>query len=236
MKKTAFIILIISIFFSCTSEKTKNLASQVYETEENKESNRDKRLNELTKDIKKIEKDLEETLEKYQKIGNFQRALGVKMMHYKMYKKAYDHFNNAIEFYPNSEMLHYYRGVAAGQYAKSQDEESIRREYLQKAQYNHEHSLELNPRFPKGLYALSILYVYELDRPNDAKPLLDRLLKISTREFDAMLLLALLLEKDDELSAALDLYDTVLSLSKKDVHIFRAETNRDRILKRLTGE
>ena len=236
MKKTVIILLLIMVILGCTSKKTKNLGSQTYETEENKGANKDERIKEITEEIKKIEKDLEETLENYQKLGNFQRSLGIKMMHYKMFFKAYEHFNNAIDFYPNSEMLHYYRGVAASQYALSQDEDVVRRDYLNRALYSHEHSIKINPRFTKGLYALSILYVYEFDRSNDAKPLLDRLLDISTREFDAMILRALLHEKDGELNAALDLYDRVLSLSKKESHIIKADTNRDKILSRLTSE
>lgn len=236
MKKLLIIIGLTLLILGCTKEKTKELSSQVYETEENKELNRDERLRELTADIRKIEKELDSTLEKYQKVGNFQRALGVKMMHYRMYLKAYEHFNNAIEFYPHSEMLHYYRGIAASQFALSQDVDSIKKDYMNRALYSHEYSIELNPNFTKGLYALSILYIYEFDRPDDAKVLLDRLLSISTREFDAMLLRALLYEKDDELNAALDLYDSVLSMSKKSNHIVRAEINRDRVLRRITGE
>lgn len=236
MKKLIILLMFITLFMGCADKKTKELSNQIYGTDENSEVNRDERIKELTSDIKKIEKDLDDTLEKYQKIGNFQRALGVKMMHYKMYYKAYEHFNNAIEFYPNSEMIHYYRGVAAGQYALSQDLESVRRDYLERAKYSYEYSIELNPSFIKGLYALSILYIYDFDRPEDAKLLLDRLISISTREFDAMLLRALLYEKDEEFSAALDLYDRVLSLSKKDEHIVRAETSRDRVLGRISGE
>lgn len=236
MKKIVLILLTVLLTLGCTREKTRNLVSQTYEMEENSAANRDERVRELTGEIKEIEKDLEETLEKYQKIGNFQRALGVKMMHYKMYFKAYEHFTNAIDFYPNSEMLHYYRGIAASQYALSQDDEVKRFEYLNKALYSHQHSIKLNPRFTKGLYALSILYVYEFNRPEDAKPLLDTLLSISTREFDAMILRALLYEKDGQLNAALDLYDRVLELSKKDKHIVIADTNRDKILGRLSSE
>lgn len=215
MKKIFTIVLFlltILTFSGCKNKKRDDLVSQVYETETNGGFNRDKRIKELTKDIKKIEKDLDDVLDKYEKIGNFQRALGIKMMHYKMYLKAYEHFNKAIDFYPNSEMLQYYRGIAAGQYALSQDSDSTRRDFIQKAQKSYEYSIKLNPRFVKGLYALSILYVYELDRPEDAKPLLDRLLSISSREFDAMLLRALLYEKDGELQDALELYDKVLSL------------------------
>lgn len=236
MKKAVLITILLTLLMGCAGKRTKELASQTYVTEENGELNHDERIKELTSDIHKLEKELNETLEKYQKVGNFQRALGVKMMHYKMYYKAYEHFNNALEFYPNSEMLHYYRGVAAGQYALSQDVESIRKDFLERAKYSHEYSIELNPGFIKGLYALSILYIYEFDRAEGAKPLLDRLISISTREFDSMLLRALLYEKDDELNAALDLYDRVLSMSKKDSHIVQAEINRDRILSRLAGE
>lgn len=236
MKKIVLLLIIFSLFLGCTKKKTKELSSQVYETEINKEADRDDRVVELTAEIKKLEKELDETHEKYQKVGNYQRALGVKMMHYKMYYKAYEHFNNAIEFYPNSEMLHYYRGIAASQFAKSQDVESVRRDFMERAKYSQEYSVELNPSFTKGLYALSILYIYEFDRPEDAKPLLDRLLQISTREFDAMLLRALLYEKDGELNAALDLYDTVLTMSKNDRHIINADTNRDKILSRIANE
>lgn len=234
--KKIYILLIIFIFMGCADKQTKELATQVFETEEDSPVNRDERIKELTSDINKLQKELDATLEKYQKVGNFQRALGIKMMHYKMYYKAYEHFNDAIDFYPNSEMLHYYRGVAAGQYALSQDVESVKMDYLERAKYSYEYSIKLEPGFVKGLYALSILYIYEFDRPDDAKPLLDRLISISTREFDAMLLRGLLYEKDGELNAALDLYDRVLSLSKKDDHIVRAETGRDRVLSGITGE
>lgn len=236
MKKFIFILILPMILFSCTSEKTKNLASQVYETEEDKTFNQDERIKELTRDIKKIEDELEETLEKYQKVGNFQRAMGLKMMHYKMFFKAYEHFDKALEFYPNSEMLHYYRGIAASQYALSRDVEYVRQEFLDKAKYSHEYSIKLNPRFTKGLYALSILYIYEYDIPNEAKPLLDRLLMISTREFDAMLLRALLHQKDGEWEEALDLADSVLELSENSNHILRADTIRDNVLSRIAGE
>ncbi|QEN03741.1 tetratricopeptide repeat protein [Thiospirochaeta perfilievii] len=236
MKKYAILLTIVLVTFSCSSKKVKELSNQVYETENNNESNRDERVQELTANIKKLEKDLDATLEKYQKIGNFHRALGVKMMHYKMYYKAYEHFSKAIEFYPNSEMLHYYRGIAASQFALSQDVESVKRDYLQRALNSHEYSIQLNPGFVKGLYALSILYIYEFDRPDDAKDLLDRLISISTREFDAMLLRALLYEKDGEYNEALDLYDSVLSQSKKDDHIVRATTHRDEVLSRLTSD
>ncbi len=236
MKKVIFIIIILFIFTGCTSKKSKELASQVYETEENREFNRKKKIKEITSQIKKLEDELDETLEKYQKVGNFHRSLGVKMMHYRMYLKAYEHFDKAIEFYPNSEMLHYYRGVAAGQFALSQIQDHVKRDYLNRSKLSHEYSIQLNPRFAKGLYALSILYVYEFDMPEAAKKLLDRLLDISTREFDAMLLRALLFEKDDKLNDALDLYDRVLTLSKKENHLLIADTNRDKVLKRITGE
>lgn len=236
MKKIAILFTIAGLLLSCTSKKTKELANQVYETEEDSEFSSDERIRDLTKKIKAIEKDLDKTLEMYQSNGNFHRAMGIKMIHYKMFLKAYDHFNKAIEFFPNSEMLHYYRGLSAGQYAKSQDQDYITREYINRARISYEYSIELNPRFPKGLYALSILYVYELDRPNDAKALLDRLLKISTREFDAMLLRALLYEKDGELNRAIDLYDKVLNLSKNNKHISIATENRDKVLKRYVGD
>ncbi len=158
------------------------------------------------------------------------------MMHYKMYFKAYEHFNNAIDFFPESEMLHYYRGIAASQYALSQDRDNIKRDFLDRAKRSHEYSLVLNPGFNKGLYALSILYIYDFDMQEEAKELLDRLLAISSRQFDAMLLRALLYEKDGDLNASLDLYDRVLSLSKNDKHIVRAETNRELILRRITSE
>ncbi len=236
MKKTVILILIIYILSGCSDKKTKDLVSQTYETEVNKDFNEDKRVKELTADIKKMEKDLEAVLNIYQKLGNYHRALGIKMIHYKMFYKAYEHFNKAIEFYPNSEMLHYYKGVAAGQYALSQDDINRRNEFLEKAKYSYEYSIELNPGFVKGLYALSILYVYEFNRPADAKPLLDKLMEVSTREFDAMLLRALLYEDDGELNEALELYNRVLEQSKNDKNIVIAETNRDKIMSRIANE
>lgn len=234
--KKVLILLSLSLVIGCTNEKTKNLVNRVYETEENREFNRERRIKELTRKIKKSEEDINDILDEYQRNGNFHRTLGVKLMQYKMYLKAYDHFNIALEFFPSSEMILYYRGVAAGQYAVSQDRDSIKRDYLNRARLSHEQALRINPRFPKGLYALSILYVYEFGRPEDAKPLLDDLLDISSREFDAMLLRALLYEKDGHYNAAVDLYDKVIKQSKKDSQLLIAETNREKALYKITGD
>lgn len=234
--KKILLLFMVSALLGCTGEKTKNLANQIYETEDKRDLNKEKRIKEITRDIKRAEDDLNDALESYKKIGNYHRVLGVKLMHYKMFLKAYDHFSIAIEYYPASEMLLYYRGVAAGQYAISQDREDIKRDYLNRSRISHEQALKLNPRFAKSLYALSILYVYEFDRPFDAKPLLDDLLDVSSRNFDAMLLRALLYERDGKFNAAVDLYDKVLKQSKKQSHQIGAESNRERVLRRIAED
>ncbi len=235
MKKITLILLVI-ILWGCGPDKRGDLVSQIYETEDKSGISSDKRIKEITNDIKKIEKDLESTLEKYKKNGNFHRALGIKMLHYKMYNKAYEHFTIALEYFPDSEMLHYYRGISASQYGISQDLDSVRRDYINRAKISYENSIRINPRFVKGLYALSILYIYELDRIDDAKPLLDTLLSISTRDFDAMLVRALLHERDGETNDALDLYDRVISLSKNDEQVNIAITNRNKVLGEYIGD
>ena len=51
-------------------------------------------------------------------------------------------------------------------------------------------ALEFNPRYGRALYALSVLLVFEMDRPEDAGPYLTRLLEIEKQNVDAMFLLA----------------------------------------------
>ena len=55
MKKIIFIIFIFCLLLSCTNQKVKDLASQTYETDANNQENKDKRIKEITSEIKKLQ-------------------------------------------------------------------------------------------------------------------------------------------------------------------------------------
>ena len=76
------------------------------------------------------------------------------------------------------------------------------------------------------MYALGVLYVFELDEPAKAIPYLEKLLTIDTKHIDAMFVLARAYYSTFEFDKAVQMYDKIIATSKSEETKANAEANK----------
>jgi len=148
-----------------------------------------------------------------------------------MYGEALKTFQKAIEYYPTNANLYYYVGVCAGYMAKEALDydatgTTVQKEnYLKLSESAYNRAIEIEPRFVRALYALSVLYVFERGESDKAVPLLEKALSIETRHFDAMFVLARAYYSMGQYEKALAIYDKIIDAAP-DTRKREAEINK----------
>ncbi len=191
---------------------------------------------EIAEAIKKYQKRVEDIIAAENQIGIWYKILGVRYLDNGMYEKALEAFKSAAEYHTDNQNLYYYIGVCAGHMANAELEypgggaEKMRNAYLALAESAYLRALELEPRYVRSLYGLSVLYTFELNKADEAVPLLERLLTIDTKHVDAMFVLARAYYMVYEHQAAADMYDRILHTTKNQAKRAKAEENKKKVL------
>jgi len=196
------------------------------------------------------EAEIEDAIQKYQRrvedimaadnqIGIWYKILGVRYLDNRMYDKALEAFKNAVKYHPDNQNLYYYIGLCAGYMANAELDfpgtgaEKRRNTYLALAESAYLRALELEPRYVRSLYGLSVLYVFEMNKSAQAIPLLERLLTIDTKHTDAMFVLARAYYMSYDYEAASTMYDRILKSTKNEAKRAEAEANKKAVLDAL---
>ena len=129
-------------------------------------------------------------------VGIWYKILGTRYLDKKMYGQALEAFQSALQYYPDNQNLYYYVGICAGYMSHTALDYNAtgsmekKYNYLKLAETAYLRAIEIEPRYSRALYALSVLYVYELDEPAKAIPYLQKVLDIEKKHTDAMFVLA----------------------------------------------
>jgi len=201
------VLLSIVLFSSCS--RGSDYLSRLKETEPPRYAGQEisqKRLEELKQGIEKYRAIVEKKVDAAGQLGVYYRMLASAYMDRQMFGEALDAVKSAIEIQPMNPHLFYIAGLSAAEMAKAQAEDSRRTSYLNDAQTYYERAVELDPGNPQYLYALSILYVFELNEPAKAEPLLQRLLEKRKRDARAMMVLARVYAMTGRTEQAADMY------------------------------
>ncbi|WP_304241881.1 tetratricopeptide repeat protein [Gracilinema caldarium] len=165
-------------------------------------------------------------------VGIYWKILSVRLMDRKLYGEALETLKKAIYLMPEDATLHYLFGLASSIEAKSTYGKEKANLFAQ-AEAAHLRAIELDKKYARPLYALAVLYVFELDRPEAAIPLLKTYLDMQKRDVDAMFILARAYYMTGALKEALPLYDSIISLTKDASKKSEAENNKKIILEQL---
>lgn len=195
------------------------------------------------------EEELKEAITKYQQrvadnqladtqVGVWYKMLAVRYLDAKMYGKALEYFQKAIQFHPTNQNLYYYVGLCAGYMAKASLDYNAtgasttteKYNYLKLAESAYLRAIELEPKYGRALYGLGILYVFELDMSDKAIPHLEKLLSFDTRNFDAMFVLARAYYVQGDFDKSASLYDRIASQTKSDQKKQEALANKKIVL------
>lgn len=193
-------------------------------------------IEELKDAIKKYQNRVADIQLAQSQIGIWHKILGTRYLDNKMYGEALKSFQTALEYYPQNQNLYYYVGLCAGYMAHSAldfDAKGLNPKkiyYLKLAESAYNEAIKIEPRYARALYGLSILYVFELDEPEKAVPLLEKMLTIETRSIDAMFVLARAYYSTYEFEKAVAMYDKIIAVSKSEERKKEAEANKRIVL------
>lgn len=191
--------------------------------------------------------ELKEAIEKYQKrvadvqiaqgqIGIWYKMLGTRYVDKKMYGEALKCFQEALKIYPDNQNLYYWVGVCAGYMAKASLDynasgtNEVRYNYLKLAEDAYLTAIQIDDRYVRALYGVSVLYVWYLDEPEKAIPLLEKALTIEKRNIEAMFVLARAYYMTYDFDKAVAMYDKIISTTKSEKTKANAEENKKIVL------
>lgn len=230
-------VVVISLFSCGPNTKTIRRMQMIEEHVDNPTT-----VEELTDAIGKYQARIEDVLNADIRVGMWYKILAIRYLDTRMYGKALENFRTAIEYYPTNQNLYYYVGVCAGYMAKASldyeatGKSSERGRYLELAESAYLRAIELEPRYARALYGLSILYVFELDEPAKAIPLLELFMDVESTDYDAMFVLARAYYATGEFERSVAMYDKILSTSKNEKRRSEAEANKAIVLQEGYGQ
>ena len=168
------------------------------------------RVEELRRDIQQFRVVVDQKVEAVSNLASFYKLLALEYIELRMYGLALDSLRSALEIEPGNNILLYLAAVAAGNTATSSAEaEPTPTEYLQLAERYYREALEIDNEYSEARYGLAILYLFELDRPQDARAHVEQLLAEDDRDPNYIALQARMYAALGDNLRAADLYEQV---------------------------
>jgi len=173
----------------------------------------------LRKAIALYEDQIERNVREAAQTGVYWKILAIRLAEKNMHDEALKAFERAIYYNAEDPTLYYLTGVSAASAAKklvgfSPSDEKERARLFKLSENSYLRALELDATYAKPMYGLGILYVFELDRPQDAIPYLERYLKINVSDTSAMFVLARAYYSTENYTDAIDCYDRIINRTK----------------------
>jgi tetratricopeptide (TPR) repeat protein len=168
------------------------------------------------------------------------KILSIRLQDRGLHNEALNALERALYFAPADPVLHYLVGVSAGFAAKYFQEftqgNNLRQEQLfALAENGYLRAIELDSRYLRPRFGLAILYIFELDRPAEAIPHMERYLDIARNDLEAMFILARAYYMTGAFQRALDLYDRIIALTRDENTRNEARANRRQVLEAIYG-
>jgi len=188
----------------------------------------------LRKAIALYEDQIERNVREGAQTGVYWKILAIRLADKKMHNDALNAFERAVYFNTEDPTIYYLTGVSAASAAKSlvgfSSGEQKEKDRLYKLSENsYLRAMELDITYTKPMYGIAILYIFELDRPQDAIPYLERYLKIMVSDISAMFVLARAYYSTENYTDAIELYDRIISRTKDKKIKEEAQNNKDMI-------
>ena len=186
---------------------------------------------ELKDAIRKYEKRVDDIIIAEGRIGIWYKILGSRYMDQQMYKKALKAFQSALEYYPENPNLFYQAGLAASLTAKNSLDFELtgtdieKKRYFDLAASAYNRALEIDPKHSKAVYALSVLYIFELNRPAEAIPILEKIAEWEKKPIDHLFLLGAAYYMTGENEKAIAVYEHIIEISSSAEKKAKAESN-----------
>jgi tetratricopeptide (TPR) repeat protein len=161
--------------------------------------------------------------------GAYWKILAVRLADRGMHQDALDALEKTIRFSGEDPTVFYLTGVSAAIVAKNSFTQGDIDRYFAMAERAYLRALELDNTYAKPCYGLGILYTFELGRPAEAVPQLEKYLDLMSRDVDGMFALARAYYMTGNYVKAVDLSDRIIVTTKDETKKNEARNNRDYI-------
>jgi tetratricopeptide (TPR) repeat protein len=236
------VVLVIVAAFSMFSryEKNKAYGAEAQRIYSSSGSNPPSTVEELKAAIAEYEKRIERYVNDVAQTGIYWKLLASRLSDRGLHGEALEALGNAAYYLPQDASVQYNTGLSAGLMAKASHafpgrENTEKEEYYSLAEKAFLRAIELDGRYLNPKYALGVLYVFELDRPEDAIPHLQKYLEISRNDIDTIFVLARAYYMVRDYKAAIDLYDRIITLTRDEQKRKDAQNNRQLVMEQMNG-
>jgi len=188
----------------------------------------------LRKAIALYEDQIERNVREGAQTGVYWKILAIRLADKKMHNDALKAFERAIYYNTEDPTIYYLTGVSAASAAKSiigfsTGDQKEKDKLYKLSENSYLRAMDIDITYTKPMYGIAILYIFELDRPQDAIPYLERYLKISGSDISAMFVLARAYYSTEKYSEAAELYDKIISRTKDKKIKEEAQNNKDMV-------
>ena len=162
--------------------------------------------------------------------GIYWKILGIRLADRGMHRDALYAFERAIHFNADDPTLFFLTGESASIVAASSLEfpggpVGERERYFALAEAAFLRAIDMDVTYSRPRFSLGVMYAFDLNRPEDAIPQLERYLQISPRSIAAMFVLARAYFMTERFIPAIELYERILSMSRDPSIRAEAEAN-----------
>jgi tetratricopeptide (TPR) repeat protein len=192
-------------------------------------------IEDLREAIAVYEARIEEHVRDAAQTGIYWKILATRLADKGLHNDALDALERAAHYYPGDPALRYQVGVSAAMVAKSYLDfgdtgEGGAARYYALAEEGYLQAIRLDETYTRSYYALGVLYVFELDRAQDAIPYLEKFLELRSGDVDGMFVLARAYYMTGAYQPALDLYDRIIPLTRDPDKRSQAEKNKQAVM------
>lgn len=189
-------------------------------------------IEDLKKAIAIYEDQIELNVKTGAQTGVYWKILGIRLADKGMHKDAVEAFDKALYYNSDDPTLFYLTGESASVAAAStlefnDNSLSDKARYQRIAESAYLRAIEMDPTYAKPRMGLGLLYTFDMNRPADAIPQLDRYLQINSGDIRGMFVLARAYFMTGDNNRAIELYDRIIYRSKDPKVRAEAQNNKD---------
>ena len=178
------------------------------------------------------EAQIERNVQEGAQTGVYWKILGMRLADRGMHHDALDAMERAIHFNSSDPTLFYLTGeyasvVAASTLEFSADSVRERERLINLAESAYLRAIQLDPAYSRPRLGLGILYTFDLNRPAEAIPHMERFLELSPNNIQGMFVLARAFFMTENFHRALELYDRIIARTRDPRVRTEAENNKD---------
>ncbi|ACH93253.1 putative cytosolic protein [Borrelia duttonii CR2A] len=138
--------------------------------------------------IDREEKNVLKIINSIDKKARFFILIGLELIKLGQYLPAIEYLNKNLEYGPDNHLSHFYIGVSSYNLAKGMQTQDKIEEYFTLAENSFLKSISLKDDFKEAIFALSTMYVYDLDKQLEAKGYLSKLEFMGENYFEFLML------------------------------------------------